>query len=151
MTAHNNEISSEGAQRAAGVPSPTRRLGYLVIVVLNLVALYVFTNLHNWRVPFITAEWPKVLWAVRLSVGANIVGHIILMFYSAPAFKAVLQTILDGFGLLSVYVVLTVFPFEMGRALWEQLWRALLIVSLLATGIGMVVRLARLAMGRYRG
>lgn len=144
-------MASDGPHR---VPSgragrAARRFGYLVGIGANLVALYVLNNLYAWGLPAITAGWADVLWAVHLSIGASIVAHVIWLFYDAPPFKAVMQMIVDGFGLLSIYTVLTVFPFAPDRQLLEQLLRLALTLVLLATGIGIVVRFVRLVMGRY--
>lgn len=128
-------------------PAPETRIGatvgYLVTIAVNVVLLYVANHLLDWQVSFITPKFEAALWAINLSLGANVLGNAILMFYDARPFKHAMQVILNVPAFLSVMVLYTIFPFaEEPQGLAGSL-RIALVVAMVGIGIGTLAELVQ--------
>lgn len=137
-------------EASAGPGAGARRFGYLVSIAINLVMLYLANGVPNWNVPYITNEWPDVLWAINLSLGATIVAHLIFMVYDPRWFRRGLQIGLTVLSLVVFYALYTVFPFDLGRELYEQIARWALLAAVLGLSIAIVVEAIVLLVGRDR-
>jgi hypothetical protein len=132
-------------------PGPgARRMGYIVSIAVNLVLLYLANGVPNWNVPFITNEWPDVLWAVNLSLGATIVANLLFLAFDPWWFRRGAQIGLNVLAIVVFYALYRVFPFDLGRALYEQVARWGLLALIMATAIAIVVEFVKLILGRER-
>ena len=126
------------------------RTGYVIAILLNLLFLSVANNLLRWRVPFITAQWSLVLWAVNLSTVASILAYVLFLAFDPPWFKHLVQIGLNVFSLLVLYLTYMIFPFNFGGGL-DTLVRFALIVALAGAAIAALVEMGALVMGLVRG
>ncbi len=124
-----------------------RRVGYVVAIVINVIALFILHSIPGWNLSFITASFPSTLWAFDLSIGATIVANVLFLAYDAPWFRHLAQLILNVFGFIVVYTLYTVFPFDFG-ATGNTIVRILLIIGMVGLGISEIVELVGLLRNR---
>jgi hypothetical protein len=89
-------------------------IGYLVTIAINIAMLYVANHLPDWPVPFLTDKYEAVLWAINLSIGANILANVVWLFYDTRPVKHLLQAIINVPGIVSVVVFYAIFPLNVG-------------------------------------
>ncbi len=135
---------------AARKPRPTPEArggamaGYLVSISVNMALMYVANHLLEWGVPFLTPKFEAALWAINLSLGANILGNVILLFYDARPFRHALQAALNVPGFISVMVLYTIFPFALETWPWGAgPVRIMLVVAMAGIGIGTLAELVQ--------
>lgn len=129
----------------------SRRFGYGVAVVFNLIVLFVFHNLVNWGVPFVTAEFEDVLWALDLSIGVTVASNLLFMIYDPSWFRSLLQLVQGAFAFIAVLTLYRVFPFDFGSDVINQVVRIALAFAMVGIIIAAIVDLVRLFMGRGDG
>ena len=138
------------ASRPRSVTSAgARRFGYLISIVVNLALLYLANGVPNWDVPFITNDWPDVLWAVNLSLGATIAANLAFMAYDPAWFRRIAQMVLAGISIVVFNTLRTVFPFDLSGP-FEQALRLALLVGMFGLGIAVIVEFVGLVLGRER-
>jgi hypothetical protein len=130
-------------------PRPARMFGYTVAIAVNAILWYVVHNLQRWDLPFIVVEqFRRVLTALDLSLGATMVANAIFIAYDPRWFRRIGQAALNLLSLNAMYAIYRVFPFDFGSAGADQAIRSLMVLGMIAVGIGAVVELARLPFGR---
>ena len=122
-----------------------RRFGHLVTIVVSLALLYLANGLPNWNTPIITNDWPDVLWAVNLSLGATIVANLIFLAFDPWWFRESVQIALTGLSIIVLGTLYRVFPFDLGQARYDQLARLVLLVAILGVSIALIAELVSLA------
>lgn len=125
-----------------------RRFGYIVAIAINLVLLYVANGVPNWNVPVITNDWPDILWAVNLSLSATIMANLIFLAFDPWWFRHAAQIVLNALSIVVVYALYRVFPFDLGRELYEQIARWALLALILVLAIATIVEFVNLVRGR---
>jgi hypothetical protein len=110
---------------------------YVGAIVANVVLLYVARHLLAWRVPFVTAAWADVLWAVELSLYVAIVGNAVLLSYDPTWLRHGVEVAQGLFGLQAAYWVWALYPFAFGP--FDELARLLMLLVLVGLAIGVVV------------
>lgn len=136
-----------GADHRGGPASAAARLGYAVAVVINVVMLYVVNQLLEWDiVPFLTAEFDRVLPLVNLSLAVSIGVNVVRLLYARAWFVTLTDLVATGFGLPALIQTWRVFPFEFDRDgfPWDQGVRVILVVAIAGSAIAMVVGLVKL-------
>ncbi|HSK06591.1 MAG TPA: hypothetical protein VK990_03655 [Acidimicrobiia bacterium] len=116
-------------------------------ILFNLAFLFVANNLLGWDlIPFLTGDFARVLWIVNLSILATIVANLAYLWYDPAWFKSVCQICLGGISMLVSIRMLQVFPFDFSGSQfdWEPVARFLLILGVVAVGIGIVVEVVKL-------
>jgi hypothetical protein len=120
-----------------------RRGGYMAAMIVNAIVLYAAHHVLEWGVPFITASFDDVLWALNLSIGATIIANALFIAYDAAWFRHLAQIVLDGLALLSVYTLYSVFPFDFESAWLSDIVNIVLLLTMLAVAIALVVQVVR--------
>lgn len=125
---------------------PNRPVNYILGGILDGVMLWVVHQVPRWRIPFVTAEYPRILPAITVALAAQmvfyavlIVAHPLWLHYLAQAVYAVLSAVALG-------VMLRVFPFAFAPLAggWlDSAVRILLIVALVGTLISVAVNLVQ--------
>lgn len=139
-------VSTGPAPAVDGLRVPTRS-GYVVAIVLNLALLFVANNLLGWDlIPFLTGDFARVLWILNVSLLAKIAVNLAHLWYDPAWFKSVCQICLGGISMLVSIRMLQVFPFDFtGSGFdWEPVARFVLILGVIAVGIGIVVEVVKL-------
>lgn len=119
-----------------------RKIGYVVIIVINIILLVLAHNIQDFEWAFITDNFQDVLWAVDLSLGVTILTSMILIVYDQKTFKHSIEIIQNMFSAISMIVMFSVFPFdftEIVDATWiNTVSRYGLLVGVVFTGIGIM-------------
>ena len=145
-----NQLASNERSRppSTGPGAGARRFGYLVSIAVNLVILYLANGVPNWDVPFITNDWPDVLWAVNLSLQATIIANLVFLAYDPRWFRHSARILLAALSIIVFYTLYRVFPFDLGRALYDQIARIALLAGMVGVGIALIVEFVGLILGR---
>jgi len=121
-----------------------RRPGYIAAIIINAILIYVFNNLLNWGVPFLTSDYSAVLWAIDISLGASILANITYLFIDSSWFRHLGQLILLPISIFATYMILVIFPFTFADEPWAFWIKVTLIIVMAACGIGFSVELVNL-------
>lgn len=109
--------------------------------MVNLILLYVFNNLLNWHVYFITDALNEVLWIINLSLIAAIIGNALLLWYNPEWFRHLMKTILNIFAFVAVYFLYHVFPFNFNNPSLNWGLNILLILVMIGLAIAIIVEI----------
>jgi len=138
-------------------PRPAaRRVGYLVVIVVNAALLFVLNGQPGWQaLPFLTSATSQVLGLVNLSLAVGLGVNLVYLAYDPPWLKSVGDLLIAGIGLAVAIRLWQVFPFAFhGSWAWcATAVRVLLIVGIAGCGISIVVQavsLGRLAVHSAR-
>ncbi len=129
-----------------------RRVGYGASVFINAAGLMVVHNILEWGfVPFLTADFERLVPWLSLLFTAAIVANVAYWISDAPTVKATSQI---GLNLISVFVtyrVYRVFPFDFAAYSfdWGAVTRVVLVLAVVGAGIGVVTEAIRLASGGH--
>lgn len=139
-------VSTGPARGVSRLRVPTRP-GYAMAIVVNAALLFVANNLLDWDlIPFLTGDFTRVLWIIDVSLLATIVVNLVYLWYDPVWFKSVCQTCLGGISMLVSIRMLQVFPFDFTgyQFDWEPVARFVMILTVIAVGIGIVVEVVKL-------
>lgn len=129
-------------------PSRTsRRLGYVVAIVINAVLLYVINRSPGWQaVPFLTDDTAQVLGLVNASILAGIVANCVYLVWDPRWLRAVGDIVTTSIGLAALVQLWSVFPFAFGAAAinWELVARWVIGVGIAGSVIAIIVALYQL-------
>jgi hypothetical protein len=98
----------------------------------------------------ILESWVNILWAANLSMIAQIIGNFVLAIYRPARLYSFIQAIMTIAGLISVIVFFNVFPLDFSQMVgsWMNLFlKAVLILAMFGTVIGIIVYLVRAVIG----
>lgn len=90
----------------------SRRFGYIVSIILNLLILYGVNNLVRWEVPYLTEDFSNAVWAFNLSLSVSIFMYAVFLFFDRRWFKHFMVAITNLFSIVSMYVFWKVFPID---------------------------------------
>lgn len=122
----------------------SRRVGYVISVVVNAVLLFLITVAPGWQwVPFLTEEFERVLVLTNVSLWVGIVAGAINFIVDRAALRAFLELVTTVIALVLSVRMWQVFPFGFAGAgfPWETFVRGLLILAIVGTSIAIVVQL----------
>jgi hypothetical protein len=121
----------------------SRRVGYVVSVLLNLAVLYAINTWPGWEaVPFLTAETADVIDWVNLSIWVGVAANVLYLLADPVALKALGDVVTTAVGMVVVVRIWQVFPFDVSST-WELVLRVLLVLGMVGSGIGILVALGR--------
>ena len=141
-------VSTGPAPGVGRLRVPTRP-GYAMAIVVNAALLFVANNLLEWDlIPFLTGDFTRVLWIIDISLLATIVVNLAYLRYDPAWFKSMCQICLGGISMLVSTRMLQVFPFDFTSYQfdWEPVARFVMILAVIAVGIGVVVEVVKLAL-----
>ena len=119
-----------------------RRIGYIVVIAIMFVLLYIFKNLYNWGVPFITEEYNKLIFYIELSVYATIIIHAIFLVFDPKWFRHLLKAFANMFSTLSTIMFYVIYPFDFPGN-WDRTGKIILLVLVILSIIGIISELAK--------
>ncbi len=133
---------------ANGKKSKENSIGtYIGGVVAGGILLFVINKLPQWHVPFITAAYADILWALNLSLLVQLTGNFMLLFYHPLFLHHIVQVVFNIFSIIALYFLITVFPFSLDELVGDWLHiliRIFLIIGMVATIISIIVHLVKL-------
>lgn len=124
----------------------SRRVGYVVSILVNALLIAVARSIPTWGLSFITADFDAVLPAIQLSLTAAIVANAILFAYDEPWFRHLSQAVVNAFSLNATLVLRRVFPFDFGGERGDGLARLMIALVLIAVIIAIVAEAVQLAL-----
>ena len=121
----------------------SRRAGYVVAAVINAVMLWLIHVWPGWdAVPFLTADFDKVLRLVDLSLVVTIALNLLYLIRDPRWLTAAGAVVTTAIGLAAAVRMLQVFPFDFGDSdFWPIVFRVLLWVAILGSVIGIIANL----------
>lgn len=135
--------------RKGRVAPPLRRTGYGVSIVINLVLIWIVTNIVEWDIlPFLTGDFEELVPIAVFSLIVGIVLYGAYLFFDPPWFRIVGDTINSAIAFVVILRTNQVFPFEFEGGFWAGATRAILIFLLVVTALGTVANIAKLLTGK---
>lgn len=136
------------AQQVSQVSQATRRLGYGVAIVANVVILWIANSLLDWGWPsWLTTDFGQVLPIINVSLVATIMVNLSYIAYDATWFKSMLQIPLLVINLIATIRLYQVFPFDFSayEFNWATMTRVVLIFVIVAIAIALIVEFMKFA------
>ena len=137
-----------------GSGSGSRRLGYLLAILINGVMLYVVNVWPGWQsVPILTEDTQLLLGLVNLALIAGIIVNVVNLILDLAPVRALGDLVILGIGLVVLVGIWQVFPFNFEGASfdWTLLVRIVLALAIAGSVIGILVQivvLVRSILGR---
>ncbi|MFZ0625261.1 MAG: hypothetical protein WAN34_02040 [Acidimicrobiia bacterium] len=138
---------TQTANRAVARARAPRVAGYVVAIGVNVVILVVANNLLDWGwLPFLTSDFANLLWLIDLSMLATIGINLIYIWYDPGWFKSCGQIVTNAMSIVVLARMLQIFPFDFSETAfdWSMITRAVLILALVGSAIGLLVEMFRL-------
>lgn len=123
--------------------SPARKIGYIFVVIILIVILYLVRNWERWELKFLTDDFSRCLIYIELSIYASIGANILFIFYDNKWFKHLVQAVTDVTGALSIIMLYVIFPFTLASDAWLKWIRIGLLVLFILTAISIIVNLIK--------
>ena len=125
-----------------------RKFGYLIIIIINIVFLYIIHSSIIWKLNFLKDEFSDCLWAMNLSIGATVIGNFALFLYDGKILKLPIQIVLNVLSIIVIYTILIIFPFDF-KLMLNISWintaaRICLILGIIGTIIAIIVQSIKL-------
>ena len=114
---------------------------YVIAIIFNLILLYLFNNLINWHINFVTNALTDILWIINLSITIAILGNALLLIYHPNLFRHVMKTLINIFALVAVVLLYTTFPFNLNNSYLYWTLNILLVIIMVGLAISIIVEL----------
>jgi hypothetical protein len=105
---------------------------FIIAIVVNIIFIYIFNNLLNWHLNFITNSFQDVLWIINLTLGFTIIVNVLYLVYHPKWLRDFLQIIINILGFLVVYSLYTIYPFKFSQIFISYGVKLVLILIMLA-------------------
>ena len=130
-------------KRVARKSVGARRFGYLVAVLVNAAMLYAVNRWPGWQeVPFLTPDTELVIELVNATIVVNLVANLAYLARDPRWLKAIGDVATTAVGLAALVRIWKVFPLDVSHRA-ELLIRALLVVGIVGSAIGIVAAIRR--------
>ncbi len=123
---------------------------YIGAIIVNIIFLYIFNNLLNWHVYFVTSAFNDVLWIINLSIVVAIIGNFLMLVYRPEWFRHITKIVLNIVAFVAVYLVYIVFPFNFYNSFFNWGLSVLLILAMLGIIIASIVEIYLLITGKQK-
>jgi hypothetical protein len=139
-----------------GRSAASRRLGYLIGIIVNGALLYLINDSPGWRsVPFLTSSTTQVVGVVNLALAVSLAVNVVYLAYDARWLRALGDLATTSVSLAAALTIWQVFPFAFhgSAAFWSVVLRVLVMIGIVGSCIAIVVNvvvLARAAVGAGR-
>lgn len=130
------------------IKEKSKKSEYIATIIFNLIFLYIFNNLLNWHIYFVTNSFSEVLWIVNLSIIVSIIGNALLVVYDPVRFRHLVKIIINIVSFAAVYLVYEVFPFNFYNSFYNWGFSILLILVMIGIIIGTIVEIYLLITGK---
>ncbi len=131
------------------VARPMRRTGYAISIGINLLMIWIVSNIVAWDIlPFLTEEFDQLVPIAVFSMIVGIALYVAYLFFDPPWFRMLGDTINAAIAFVVILRTFQVFPFEFEGSFWEGTTRVVLIFIAIATAIATLVNIGKLITGR---
>ncbi len=117
---------------------------FIIAIVINIIFLYIFNNLLNWHISFITNSFQDVLWIINLTLTFTIIVNALYLFYHPKWLRDSVQIIINILGFLVVYFLYAVYPFKFSQVFISyglKLVLILIMIGIIAATIYQIMQL----------
>lgn len=111
----------------------SKKSQYIGAIIVNIILFYIFNNLLNWHIYFITNALNEILWVINIAITATIIGNIILIIFNPEWFRHIIKIILNIFAFTAVYSIYSIFPFNFSLFLID--WSVTIALIFIMAGI----------------
>jgi hypothetical protein len=125
------------------VASPFRKIGYIVVIIIMFIILYLVSNYERWHLNFLTADFDRCLIYIKLSIYATIGANILFILYDNRWFKHLAQVVTGITSALSLIMFYVIYPLNLHDETWNKWVRIGLLVIFGITLIGIIVDLIK--------
>jgi hypothetical protein len=132
----------------AEASTPGKRFGYFIGAGITVAFIYVVQNLVAWDwFPWLTDDFNDVVPIITISLVVSAVANLLYIFYDRQWFKSLTQLGVLGVGLAATIRFYQVFPFDFSAYdfRWDTAAKALLVIGIVGSVIGIVVEFSKLA------
>jgi hypothetical protein len=127
------------------VARPLRRTGYTVAIGVNLLMIWIVTNVVEWDVlPFLTGQFAQLVSIAVFSMIVGIALNLGYLFFDPPWFRTLGDTINSAIAFVVILRTLQVFPFEFEGGFWTGATRVVLVFLSVATAIATLANIGKL-------
>lgn len=138
-----SRVSFRGTGKTTAT-ADSRRFGYTVAVVVNLVLVWVVQNIVEWDiVPFLTEEFEQVVPITIFSLVLSAIANVVFLFKDTGRFKKAVDILTTGVTFVVVVRTYQVFPFELESAFWLRVLMILVAVAIAAAVLAQLIQLIR--------
>ena len=132
-------------KKSSGSPAgdTARKIGYIVVILIMLAAIYVLRHARQWGATFLNDDWENCMVYIQLSIYATIAANVLFIFYDNRWFKHLIQGITNIFGALSVIMIYVFFPLDLQDPTWTKWIKIGLLVLFGLTAIGVIAELIK--------
>jgi hypothetical protein len=134
-----NNISS----RRKSDPSPARKIGYVVVIIIMFIILYLVRHYDRWNLHFFTGDFSRCIIYIELSIYMTIAANVLLIFYDNRWFKHLVQAVANVAGALSLIMFYVIFPLNLEDEAWIKWIRISLLVLFGLSAISIIVDLVK--------
>jgi hypothetical protein len=126
-----------------------RQTGYAISIGVNLVLLWIITNIVEWDIiPFLTADFEELVPVAVFSIIVGSMLYLAYLFFDPPWFRILGDAINSAIAFVVILRTLQVFPFAFEGGFWTGATRVILIFLAVATGIATLANLGKLLAGK---
>ncbi len=143
MSETNSSSSIRKNRQSGSTPSPARKIGYVVVVIIMFVILYLVRNYERWHLPFLTPDFERFLFYIEISIYATIAANILFIFYDNRWFKHLAQVVTGIAGALSVIMFYVIYPLNLADATWNKWIRIGLLIIFGFSILGIIIDLVK--------
>lgn len=125
-----------------------RATGFLIAAGINVVLIFVVTNLLGWGFPsFLTEDFAQLEPLIVFSLGLTAAANVIYALADSQLVKRSGDIVTSLVSMLVTVRILQVFPFDYSayEFNWAALTRVVLIFVIVATGVTVLVAVAKLS------
>ena len=112
---------------------------YVIAIIFNLILLYIFNNLLNLHINFVTSAFNNILWIINLSITIAIIGNALLLIYHPNLFRHLMKTIINIFAFIAVFFLYVTFPFNFNNFYLYWILNILLLIIMVGLAISIIV------------
>ncbi len=124
-----------------------RRFGYGVAIAINLFLVWFVGDLLEWElVAFLTAEFADLVPLIQLGLWVTIAANVVYIIDDRSFSTRAARLVVDIVNLFVTFRIFDVFPFDFSAHSfnWGFVFRAVLVIALVATAISAVTHVGQL-------
>lgn len=123
-----------------------RRGEYIWAILWAIFFLWVVNKVPDWDLKFITKSYHSVLPILNINIFIQIAGNILMLLFMVPRLRHFIKAVIDASSFVALIVIYTFYPFDFGatgHGWLDSILPWILIISLIVTGISVVVHLIK--------
>ncbi|MFH1598311.1 MAG: hypothetical protein ABIB97_04565 [Patescibacteria group bacterium] len=124
-----------------------RKFGYIVVIAIHFFLFWFVNKIPDWNWTFITYQFEEILPYLNFSIFANIIVNAFFLINDVRPIYYLGKTVVDAIGIFVMYKLYVVFPLDFDNAL-DIIFKAIFIIGIVGSAIGIIVRTIKYAVGK---